>query len=235
MLLGSESNSGNLSPFPVSRSRSSPLMILPLLISASVAAGVLTAAACASTSSSSAGGAPSPNGSKAIVSMTKPSPDPRVGLKPGWFDAGEAAWNMRLVSNTRPSKDFLNLSTPGDRRLVNSDLAFVGNYVIQGNYSGYQVWDVSNPAKVKIKEAYVCPGSQSDVSVYKNLAFVSGEATAGRLDCGLQGVPDSVSQDRLRGVRVFDVTDITKPKYITNVQTCRGSHTHTVVTDPNDA
>ncbi len=170
----------------------------------------------------------------ASVSMTKPSPDPRVGLKPGWFDAGQASWNMRLVSNTRPSKDFINPSTPGDRRLVNSDLAFVGNYVIQGNYSGYQVWDVSNPANVKIKEAYVCPGSQSDVSVYKNLAFVSGEATAGRLDCGLQGVPDSVSQDRLRGIRVFDITDVTKPKYLTNVQTCRGSHTHTVVSDPND-
>jgi hypothetical protein len=170
----------------------------------------------------------------ASVSMTKPSPDPRVGLKPGWFDAGQASWNMRLVSNTRPSKDFINPTTPGDRRLVNSDLAFVGNYVIQGNYSGYQVWDVSNPANVKIKEAYVCPGSQSDVSVYKNLAFVSGEATAGRLDCGLQGVPDSVSQDRLRGIRVFDITDITKPRYLTNVQTCRGSHTHTVVSDPND-
>jgi hypothetical protein len=209
-------------------------MIRPLLISASVAAGVLTAAACASTSSSSAGGAPSPNGSKAIVSMTKPSPDPRVGLKPGWFDAGEAAWNMRLVSNTRPSKDFLNPSTPGDRRLVNSDLAFSGNYVYQGNYSGYQVWDVSDPRAVKLKQAYVCPGSQSDVSVFRNLAFVSGEATSGRLDCGLQGVPDSVSKDRLRGIRVFDITDLSKPKYLTNVQTCRGSHTHTVVTSPND-
>src|SRR5690348_4940675 len=145
---------------------------------------------------------------------------------------------MKLVSNTRPSKDFINASTPGDRRLVNSDLAFYGNYVMQGNYSGYQLWDVSDPANVKLKQAYVCPGSQSDVSVYKNgtvsLAFVSGEATAGRLDCGLQGVPDSVSQDRLRGIRVFDITDLSKPKYIANVQTCRGSHTHTVVTSPND-
>ena len=85
--------------------------------------------------------------------MTKPNPDPRVGLKPGWFDAGQASWNLRLVSNTRPSKDFINPSTPGDRRLVNSDLAFSGNYVIQGNYSGYQVWDVSNPANVKLKQA----------------------------------------------------------------------------------
>ena len=109
---------------------------------------------------------------------------------------------------------------------------------MQGNYSGYQLWDISNPAKPVVKEGYVCPGSQSDVSVYRDakvsLAFVSGEATTGRLDCGLQGVPDSVSQDRLRGIRVFDVSDLSKPKYIANVQTCRGSHTHTVVTSPND-
>ena len=172
------------------------------------------------------------------VSTTKPNPDPRVGLKAGWFDAGTAAWNLRLVSTTKPSKDFLNLSTPGDRRLINSDLAFIGTDVMQGNYSGYQLWDVSNPAKPTLKEAYVCPGSQSDVSVYRdakvNLAFVSGEAPTGRLDCGLQGVPDSVSQDRLRGIRIFDITDLAKPKYIANVQTCRGSHTHTVVVSPND-
>jgi hypothetical protein len=172
------------------------------------------------------------------VGTTKPNPDPRVGLKAGWFDAGTAAWNLRLVSTTKPSKDFLNMSTPGDRRLTNSDLAFIGNYVMQGNYSGYQLWDISNPAKPMLKEGYVCPGSQSDVSVYRdskvNLAFVSGEATSGRLDCGLQGVPDSVSQDRLRGIRIFDIADLAKPKYIANVQTCRGSHTHTVVVSPND-
>jgi hypothetical protein len=56
----------------------------------------------------------------------------------------------------------------------------------------------------------------------------------GRTDCGTQGVPDTVSQDRLRGIRIFDITDIAHPKYLTNVQTCRGSHTHTVVTDPRD-
>jgi hypothetical protein len=201
----------------------------------SLAVAALSAACAASSTSSSSSAAPAPN---TTVGMTKPSPDPRVGLKAGWFDAGTAAWNLRLVSNTKPSKDFLNPTTPGDRRLVNSDLAFVGNYVMQGNYSGYQLWDISNPAKPTLKQGYVCPGSQSDVSVYRdgkvNLAFVSGEATTGRLDCGLQGVPDSVSQDRLRGIRVFDITDLAKPKYIANVQTCRGSHTHTVVTSPND-
>lgn len=196
----------------------------------------ITLAGCASSSSStSASSTPKP---AMNVGTTKPNPDPRVGLKAGWFDAATAAWNLRVVSTTKPSKEFLNVSTPGDARLKNSDLAFVGNYVMQGNYSGYQLWDISNPAKPTLKQAYVCPGSQSDVSVYRDskvsLAFVSGEATSGRVDCGLQGVPDTVSQDRLRGIRVFDISDLAKPKYIANVQTCRGSHTHTVVVSPND-
>ena len=189
---------------------------------------ILAAAGCASsTSSSAAGGAPD-------MSASAPSPDPRVGLRAGWFDAGEAIWNLRVVSRTPPSEKFLNLSTPGDRRLVNSDLSFSGNFVFQGNYSGYQVWDISNPTRPTLRTAYVCPGSQSDVSVYKNLLFVSAEATNGRTDCGMQGVPDTVSHDRARGIRVFDVTDIDHPKAVAMVQTCRGSHTHTVVTDPND-
>jgi len=171
----------------------------------------------------------------ALVGATIPSPDPRIGLKGGWFDAQQVTWNMRVVSQTKPSDPFLNPSTPGDRRLTNSDLAFTGKYVVQGNYSGYQVWDISNAAKPRLHVAYVCAGSQSDVSVYKNnLAFVSGEAVTGRVDCGLQGVPDSVSKERLRGIRIFDISNIAKPKYIANVQTCRGSHTHTVVEDPRD-
>jgi hypothetical protein len=168
------------------------------------------------------------------MSATPPTPDPRVGQRAGWFDAGQAIWNLKVVSKTKPSAAFMNESTPGDRRLVNSDLGFTGNYVVQGNYSGYQVWDISNAAKPTLKTAYVCPGSQSDVSVYKNLMFVSGEATSGRLDCGMQGDTAVVSQDRLRGIRVFEISDIAHPKYVANVQTCRGSHTHTVVTDPND-
>jgi hypothetical protein len=202
------------------------------IASVSLACGIVAAAACAGSSRSTAtqAGAPSPMS----MSTSAPTPDPRVGLKAGWFNAGTAAWNLRLVSNTPPSSAFINKSTPGDRSLVNSDLAFTGNYAIQGNYSGYQVWDISNPRKVTLHSAYVCPGSQSDVSVFNNLAFVSGEATSGRVDCGLQGVPDSVSNERLRGIRIFDISDMAHPKYLANVQTCRGSHTHTVVTDPND-
>jgi len=204
------------------------------------AVGLVSLTACAGSSSSTTGTTTASLTPAIYVDGVRvgdtapPSPDPRIGLKAGWFDAGEAAWNLRVVSTTKPSKDFINESTPGDRRLINSDLAFTGRYVVQGNYSGYQVWDISNPARPSLATAYVCPGSQSDVSVYKNLAFVSGESTAGRIDCGLQGVPDTVSLDRLRGIRIFDISDIAKPKYIASVQTCRGSHTHTVVEDPND-
>jgi hypothetical protein len=196
------------------------------------AAGALLLLACAtsSTSSSMAGGA-SPQLS---MSTTPPSPDPRVGLGAGWMDAEEAMWNMRVVSKTPPSEKFYSPTTPGDRRLTNSDLAFIGNYAIQGNYSGWQVWDISNPASPTLRTAFVCPGSQSDVSVYRNLLFVSGESTAGRVDCGLQGVSDTVSAERARGIRIYDISDIASPKPVTIVQTCRGSHTNTLVTDPKD-
>ena len=161
-------------------------------------------------------------------------PDPRIGLRAGWFDAAQALWNLNLVSTTPPSDSFLNKTTPGDFNFINSDLSFRGNYVIQGNFSGIQVWDISDIKHPVLKRAFVCPGSQSDVSVFGNLLFVSGEALNGRTDCGKQGVADTVSHDRLRGIRIFDATDITNPRHITDVQTCRGSHTHTVVTQPND-
>jgi hypothetical protein len=155
-----------------------------------------------------------------------PTPDPRVGLRAGMWDAAEASWNVRLVSSTRPPEKFLGGT--------NSDLAFIGRYAIQGSFNGYQVWDISNPARPALKTAYFCPASQSDVSVYRNLLFVSGESLTGRLDCGSQGVPDTVSAERLRGIRIFDITDINNPRYIANVQTCRGSHTHSVLVDPKD-
>jgi hypothetical protein len=161
-----------------------------------------------------------PDPVKPIVSATAPTPDPRVGLKPGYWDAAQAAWNLRMVSTTPSEEKF--------RGVTNSDLAFTGKYVVQGNYNGFQVFDMSNPARPVHVLTYLCPASQSDVSVYNNLLFVSGEGQTGRVDCGIQGVPEPVSKDRLRGIRVFDISDIKNPKYVANVQTCRGSHTHTV-------
>lgn len=174
----------------------------------------------------SAAAAGAQSGPSTNLSVGAPNPDPRIGLKAGVYDAGEAAWNMKLMSATRPSAKFVGST--------NSDLAFTGHYAIQGSYNGYQIWDISNPSAVTLKEAYFCPASQSDVSVYRNLVFVSGEANSGRLDCGAEGVKDTVSKERLRGIRIFDISNMSTPKYIANVQTCRGSHTHTLLVDPKD-
>ena len=152
--------------------------------------------------------------------------DSRVGLEAGLFDAEEAVWNLQVLSSTPSPEDFIGVT--------NSDLAFTGDYAIQGNYNGMQVWDISNPREPDLVIDYLCPASQSDVSVYENLLFVSGEGLGGRLDCGTEGVEEAVSPDRLRGIRIFDISDIENPDYITNVQTCRGSHTHSVLKDPDD-
>lgn len=187
-----------------------------------LALGALWATGCAAGGGMTAD-VPTPMGN---LSTTKPSPDPRVGLAAGRENPGQASWNMRLVSNTPTPQEFVGKT--------NSDLAFLGDYVFQGNYDGFMVWDVGNPERPRLVKPYVCPASQSDVSVYRNLLFVSSESTSGRLDCGSEGVEDPVSPVRLRGIRIFDITDVSNPRYIHNVQTCRGSHTHTVVTDPND-
>src|SRR5207245_11025047 len=173
-------------------------------------------------------------GTKFDMSTTAPSPDRRVGLRAGWMNAGEAAWNLRLVAAAPKPVQFTDDTNPGNFGFLDSDLAFTGHYVIQGNFHGLQVWDIAQPSHPTLVTSYVCPDAQNDVSVYRNLLFTSGEDFNGRLDCGTQGVPDSVSKDRMRGIRIFDISDIAHPKPVTSVQTCRGSHTHTVVTDPND-
>jgi LVIVD repeat len=188
----------------------------------SLSLALVSLAGCArSTTTSESNPSPSDR-----LATKPPSPDPRIGLEGGLMDAEEAAWNLRVLSKTPPPEEF--------QGVTNSDLAFTGNYAIQGNYNGWQVWDISNPRRPTLKTGYVCPASQSDVSVYKNLLFVSGENLAARLDCGIQGIEDSVSKDRLRGLRIFDISDIANPRNVGNVQTCRGSHTHSVLVDPKD-
>ncbi len=191
-------------------------------VAVSGAAGCAYQAAQTGMATAPAAPAAAPTGLRA----DPPAPDPRVGLAPGMFDAGEAIWNLNLVSATPPPDPFVGKT--------NSDLAFSGQYAIQGNYDGIQIWDISDPANPQTVVTYVCPASQSDVSVYENLLFVSGEGLGGRLDCGGQGIQEEVSHDRLRGIRIFDISDITAPEYVANVQTCRGSHTHTVLEHPGD-
>jgi hypothetical protein len=197
---------------------------VPAAIKVSLLIGASAVAACSHGGSMSAG--PTPSGTGVMQSASAPSPDPRVGLRAGLWDAGQAAWNLRLVSTTKPSEKFMGST--------NSDIAFTGPYVIQGNYNGYQIWDISNPAQPTLKVGNYCPASQSDVSVYKNLLFVSAEGNTGRIDCGGEGVKDTVSKERIRGVRIFDITDIAHPRNVANVQTCRGSHTHSLLVDPKD-
>lgn len=152
--------------------------------------------------------------------------DARVGLSAGLFDAGMATSGMRVVGSARSPEGFLGIT--------NSDLAFTGNYAVQGNYNGPVIWDISNPSNPVVVAAVTCPASQNDVSVYGNLLFLSAEAFNGRTDCGTQAPTGQSNPLRFRGVRVFDISDIRNPKLVGGVQTCRGSHTHTVVENPRD-
>jgi hypothetical protein len=195
----------------------------------SAVAGALLASGCASSTSSP--GTPDPSADagariRAAALASVPSPDPRIDLDAGVFDAEHALWNMRLVSTTPPSADFVGG--------VNSDLAFTGPYAIQGSFAGFQIWNISNPRSPSLVNAYHCPAAQSDVSTFRNLLFVSGEDYGARLDCGTEGAQGPVNPDRLRGIRIFDITDVQSPRYVGNVQTCRGSHTHSLVADPDD-
>ena len=208
--------------------------------------------------------------------------DPRAKLTPGLYDAGEAARGIKHVLLVKKPDAFqLGATDPDDPKVkkvidqmgissigkipkemhlavaglafANSDLAFQGNHLFQGNFYGMDIYDISNPANTRLLTTMVCPGGQGDVSVYKNLMFMSVEMPNGRLDCGTQGFPPeppppageekskdkkkripAAQKERFRGVRIFDISDIKNPKQVAAVQTCRGSHTHTLVQDPND-
>jgi hypothetical protein len=194
--------------------------------------------------------------------------DPRIGLKAGLHDAGEAAFNMERIAGLPKPDGFFDPKAPAGNpappetpvdpnappppprdpgvpppfdpvvanRLgfTNSDLAFSGNHAIVGNYHGFNTYDVERPGRPKLLASVVCPGGQGDVSVHGNLLFMSVEQVRGRLDCGTQGVQTPISAERFRGVRIFDITNLNNPRQVAAIQTCRGSHTHTLVTDPND-
>jgi hypothetical protein len=123
---------------------------------------------------------------------------------------------------------------PSGLDFANSDIAFQRADLFLGNFNGFNTYDIETPKKPRLLSSVVCPGGQGDMSVYGHLLFMSVEQTRGRIDCGTQGVTEAVSTERFRGVRIFDISDITKPKQVAAVQTCRGSHTHTLVTDPKD-
>lgn len=165
-----------------------------------------------------------------LAAQTYPSKnDPRNGLKAGRLDAGEAAENMRLVSFSRKPAQF---DTAQGLTFINSDLTFSGKYVFQGNFAGFTVWNVSNPAKPQVVTVVSCITAQGDPSVYGNLLFISAEGRSNRTDCAKGGVKEP--KDHMAGVRIYDISNPAAPRLITNVQTCKGSHTHTIIPDPKD-
>ncbi len=165
-----------------------------------------------------------------LDAQTMPSPtDPRNNLKFGLNNAGEAIEGMRLLGTAPKPPAFDSMS---GLTFVNSDMAFKGNYVYQGNFSGFSIWDVSNPAAPKMVSQVPCVTSQGDPSIIGNLLFISAEGGGNRNDCGKGGVTDPA--DHMAGVRIYDVSNPAAPRLVKNVQTCKGSHTHTVVSKPSD-
>jgi hypothetical protein len=197
-----------------------------LLLPLSLAAGLASGEAGAQTGVPVRKDAPAP--------QQPAGPDPRVGLRGGWTDAASAARNMTLVASRPRPANFMNAANAGDFDFVNADLAFRGTDVFLGGFNGVQIWDISNPSSPTMRSSFVCPGGQGDVSVHGNLLFMSVEETRGRVNCGGDPITDTVSAERFRGVRILDVSDIANPRQVAAVQTCRGSHTHTLVTDPRD-
>ena len=166
----------------------------------------------------------------AVHAQTYPSStDPRSTLKPGRYDAGETALGMKLVSAAKKPAQF---DTVRGLTFINSDLAFGTHFVYQANFAGFQVWDITDPAKPVIASVVECITSQGDPTIWGNLLFISAEGAGNRKDCGKGGVQNP--KDHMTGVRIFDVTNPRAPKLIKNVETCKGSHTNTIVPSPTD-
>jgi len=165
-----------------------------------------------------------------LHSQTYPSSDdPRSNLGSGLHTAGISMHGMRLVAMAPKPVEFDSVS---GLTFVNSDLAFRGNYVYQGNFAGFSIWDVSDPSHPVLASVYPCITSQGDPSIVGNLLFISAEGGGNRNDCAKGGVRDP--SEHMAGVRIFDVSDPRNPRLVKNVQTCKGSHTHTVIPHPSD-
>ena len=165
-----------------------------------------------------------------LGAQTYPSAtDPRNGLKPGLHDAGIAISGMTLLSTTGKAAPFDSIR---GLTFVNSDLAFRGTNVVIGNFAGFTIYDVSNPSKPAQLAAVECITSQGDPSIVGNLLFISAEGGGNRKDCAKGGVKDP--SEHMTGVRIYDIANPRAPRLVKNVETCKGSHTHTVVPSPTD-
>jgi len=190
------------------------------------------------------------------------SDDARSGLKPGFSDAGEALLNMELLVALPNPAGFYDPENPAglppllpadesdasdelvekaprtDRSpfltFSHTDMAFSGDVLVTGNYHGFNVFKLPEDGMPELFSSVVCPGGQGDVSIVGDLLIMSVEQTSARIDCGLEGISEDVSADRFLGIRIFDISDLTRPVQVGQVQTCRGSHTHSVVSGPGE-
>ena len=158
------------------------------------------------------------------------SDDPRVGLSAGLENAGTAQLGVELRDNLAKPPGFFSPTNPGNVAFANSDLALQGDHAFVGNFNGFNIYDISDPADLSLVASVVCPGGQGDLSVFGNLLFMSVEESRARVDCGTNPAVGT----RFQGVRIFDISNIATPVQVAAVQTCRGSHTHTLVEDPDD-
>jgi len=191
------------------------------------------------------------------------SDDPRSKLSSGQYDAEEAILNLEKVVSLKKPIGFYNPNNPKSKGVrtsteeekndkkektiedqsrslrspilsfANTDMAFRDNVLVAGNYHGFNIYEIDQMGVPKLLSSVVCPGGQGDVSIIDNLLIMSVEQSRSRVDCGLQGVSKEASPDRFRGIRIFDISNLSKPRHVGAVQTCRGSHTHSVVSGPD--
>ena len=181
-----------------------------------------------------------------VVSLPKPAgffnPDNPADLRPALpsdededaqTQAGSGAEDDAEEAVAVPEEDGESLTQFAERSplldFANTDMAFFDDIMVAGNYHGFNIYKLGDDGAPTLMSSVVCPGGQGDVSVAGNLLIMSVEQTRGRVDCGLQGVEGEVSEERFRGLRIFDISDLSAVRQVGQVQTCRGSHTHSIV------
>ena len=186
------------------------------------------------------------------------SDDPRSGLAHGLYTADEAILNLELIASLRKPTGFYDPTNPtgkGSEDLTednegkttaeisrslrspmlsfsNTDMAFRDDLLVAGSYHGFNMYKIDSDGIPNLISSVVCPGGQGDVSIVGDILIMSVEENRSRIDCGLEGVSRDASPERFRGIRIFDISDLERPKQVGAVQTCRGSHTHSVVDGP---
>jgi len=170
-----------------------------------------------------------------VASLPRPDgffdPDNPSELPPDKLLADSARQARKDAKNEQPT------AGEGEERyplmsFANTDMAFSRDLLVAGSYHGFNIYRLGEDGIPGLISSVVCPGGQGDVSVVENLLIMSAEEMRGRLDCGLEGISEDVSEDRFLGIRVFDISDPQRPRQVAAVQTCRGSHTHSVVSGP---